>query len=27
VLVEMREPIHPATNKPASVLFIARSAA
>ena len=26
-LVEMREPIHPATNKPASVLFIARSAA
>ena len=26
-LVEMREPIHPATNKPASVLFIARSTA
>ena len=24
-LVEMREPIHPATNKPASVVFIARS--
>ena len=27
VLVEMREPIHPTTNKPASILFIARSAA
>jgi 2-polyprenyl-3-methyl-5-hydroxy-6-metoxy-1,4-benzoquinol methylase len=24
-LVEMREPIHPSTNKPASVVFIARS--
>ncbi len=27
LLSEIREPIHPATNKPASVLFIARSAA
>lgn len=27
VLVEMREPIHPTTRKPASVMFIARSAA
>jgi 2-polyprenyl-3-methyl-5-hydroxy-6-metoxy-1,4-benzoquinol methylase len=27
VLAEMREPIHPSTGKPASVLFIARSAA
>ena len=25
MLTELREPIHPTTNKPASVLFIARS--